>query len=118
MEEDSERVNVKISGRKQQRIFSLSDVRTVENLDLPSQTLGGLLIQFYSNQSHRMLIGIDHLKLIVPLKVREGIIHYSYSGTNSGKNMFREEERGAKILQETTKSIGGRYEMVYCDGMK
>uniref|UniRef100_A0A182HFM3 Peptidase A2 domain-containing protein n=1 Tax=Anopheles arabiensis TaxID=7173 RepID=A0A182HFM3_ANOAR len=83
IEEDSERVNLKISGKNQSKIFSLANVRTVSNLNLPSQSLStkniyrfphlkGLPIQCYTNQTPKLLIGIDHLKLIAPLKVREG----------------------------------------------
>ncbi|XP_055914028.1 uncharacterized protein LOC129947476 [Eupeodes corollae] len=66
------------------KIYALSDVHTVKNLSLPYQSLNfedlqnkyehlkGLPIESYDNQSPRLLIGLKHTKLGLPLKCREG----------------------------------------------
>ncbi|XP_058448717.1 uncharacterized protein LOC131428686 [Malaya genurostris] len=81
-ESSSKSVCVEISGSS--RRFKLSGARTVENLMLPRQSmcyreladkyphLRGLPLNDYIETAPKLLIGLDNLKLIVPLKVREG----------------------------------------------
>lgn len=64
--------------------FKLQSVHTVENLDLPQQTLnmnemvekypylGGLPIQSFKNVKPTILIGLNNWSVAVPLKIREG----------------------------------------------
>lgn len=80
----SRRVNLKVSGIEGGKCFPLSNVRTVGSLDLPVQTmcyddlsrrfphLQGLPVKSYQNAVPRLLIGLDNLRLAVPLKRREG----------------------------------------------
>ncbi|XP_058827890.1 uncharacterized protein LOC131687819 [Topomyia yanbarensis] len=86
-ESDSRRVTVDITGSNTSKRFKLSDARTVGRLLLPSQTmcyhelaakfphLRGLPLNDYDKVEPKLLIGLDNLKLTVPLKVREGGWH-------------------------------------------
>lgn len=84
-ENDSHRVTIEISGTDEQAPrYIMSKVGTVESLELPRQSLSigqladkfghlrGLPIQEYHNVTPQLLIGVDNLKLAVPLKVKEG----------------------------------------------
>ncbi|XP_062713760.1 uncharacterized protein LOC134290608 [Aedes albopictus] len=83
-EPHSRRISTQISGRGSPKQFELTNARTVGGLLLPSQTvnyeemcdryphLRGLPIQSYEKVSPKLLIGLDNLKLTVPLKIREG----------------------------------------------
>ncbi|XP_058449077.1 uncharacterized protein LOC131429043 [Malaya genurostris] len=82
-EEHSKRVRLDISGISQEKKFVLSDVRTVKDLGLPTQTLrydelvklypylAGLLIPDYRDAVPKILIGNDNAHLSVTLKRRE-----------------------------------------------
>lgn len=75
---------MKISGSGLAKQYNLSDTRTVASLRLPMQSqnyndlainhmhLRGLPITDYKNVTPKLLIGLDNLKLTVPLKLREG----------------------------------------------
>ncbi|XP_062714172.1 uncharacterized protein LOC134290955 [Aedes albopictus] len=81
-EEDSERVQLEISGNGRKR-YNLSDVHTVSSLDLPRQTmdfeqlqtkfphLKGLPITSYEAAVPGILIGLDNTQLKTTLKLRE-----------------------------------------------
>lgn len=84
-ENDSLRVSLGIAGTQDGcRRYTLNDVRTVEKLSFPVQTmcldelivkyphLNGLPPLSYCNASPRILIGIDNWKLGLPSRVREG----------------------------------------------
>ncbi|XP_058464923.1 uncharacterized protein LOC131438730 [Malaya genurostris] len=83
-EPNSERLSVEISGANSQTRYSMSNVRTVEGLKLPTQSLmyedlvqnypylRGLPINSYRNANPRILIGVEHSKLSLTLKKREG----------------------------------------------
>ncbi|XP_062704646.1 uncharacterized protein LOC134286949 [Aedes albopictus] len=83
-EETSRRVELNISNHNNQTKYPLSDVRTVESLGLPKQTLDyknlsrqypyldGLPVESYAEVYPQMLIGLDNIKLTVPLSRREG----------------------------------------------
>ncbi|XP_055612596.1 uncharacterized protein LOC129759214 [Uranotaenia lowii] len=86
-EKDSHRISVQISGIGSTNRFKIDDVRTVERLDLPSQSLNykvlcesfpylrGLPIQSYHDARPKMIIGIEHAKLLTSLETREGGDH-------------------------------------------
>lgn len=84
IEHASMRVTLQLSGHeKSSERFKLNNVRTVQNLSLPVQSvspdelgtkfphLQGLPLAQYS-EALRILIGIDNGKLGLPLKIKEG----------------------------------------------
>ncbi|XP_065095606.1 uncharacterized protein LOC135717443 [Ochlerotatus camptorhynchus] len=83
-EKTSKRLSVKISGAGKKEKFQLSNVRTVHELGLPSQTLHytelsntfphlqGLPVASYVNVKPGMIIGLEHVRLLTSLKNREG----------------------------------------------
>ncbi|XP_062701454.1 uncharacterized protein LOC115254319 [Aedes albopictus] len=83
-ENDSKRVAFEISGLGKTERYWISDVGTTKSLNLPMQTLPvkklmqdfqhlrGIPIEEYHDAVPRLLIGVDNLKLSLPLKVREG----------------------------------------------
>ncbi|XP_062714275.1 uncharacterized protein LOC134291033 [Aedes albopictus] len=83
-ETESRVVSLRISGKEGSESFPLSGVSTVRQLDLPTQTLqydelsrrypylAGLPVNSYEDAIPRILIGLDNMKLSLPLKVREG----------------------------------------------
>ncbi|XP_062715284.1 uncharacterized protein LOC134291501 [Aedes albopictus] len=170
-EEESHRITVEISGAHQDAAkYIISEVGTVDSLDLPRQSLPienlagrfrhlqGLPIQGYCNVTPQLLIGVDNLKLAIPLKVREGreggptaaktrlgwcvygghreesqlsmnyhvcecseVEHLDKTlkayftleeaGIQSGINeIAQDDERALRILEQTTKRVGERYE--------
>ncbi|KXJ76116.1 hypothetical protein RP20_CCG010296 [Aedes albopictus] len=84
IESESKHVRVTVKGASSQQEFSLNDVRTVEELSLPIQSLDygelsqhyrylkGLPVVSYNKAVPRLLIGVNNASLTVPLKVREG----------------------------------------------
>ncbi|XP_062706264.1 uncharacterized protein LOC134287709 [Aedes albopictus] len=82
-EATSRQVSLQISGSSNDTKFVLGDVRTVEGLALPTQTLQygelarryphleGLPIKDYEQAVPRILIGMDNVHLSVPLRRRE-----------------------------------------------
>ncbi|XP_062538381.1 uncharacterized protein LOC134206670 [Armigeres subalbatus] len=83
-EADSRLVNLRISGEEGSRIFPLTGASTVSQLNLPIQTLrygelscrypylAGIPVKSYEQAIPRILIGLDNIKLLLPLKIREG----------------------------------------------
>ncbi|XP_062700677.1 uncharacterized protein LOC134284979 [Aedes albopictus] len=83
-EKQSCRIALEISGLRNKKRYWMSDVGTVPSLDLPVQTLPiqhmrhrythlrGVPIDGYRDAVPRLLIGIDNLRLTLPLKTREG----------------------------------------------
>ncbi|XP_062542436.1 uncharacterized protein LOC134210403 [Armigeres subalbatus] len=83
-EKDSRMVSLKISGPENIKSLSLTGVSTVRQLDLPVQSLkygelsqhfpylAGLPVKSYQNAVPKILIGLDNIKLSLPLKTREG----------------------------------------------
>ncbi|XP_055923993.1 uncharacterized protein LOC129954238 [Eupeodes corollae] len=82
-EEDSKVVNLQISGYKSTKIFPLLQVRTIDSLELPFQTmdfddiqkrfkyLQGIPARSYHDIQPRILIGLDHCNLVNYQKIRE-----------------------------------------------
>ncbi|XP_062713462.1 uncharacterized protein LOC134290357 [Aedes albopictus] len=78
------KVSLEISGEQKTHLYQLVDVRTVNRLDLPRQSihytemvkkypyLGGLPIKDYEDAVPEILIGNDNLHLAAVLKIREG----------------------------------------------
>ncbi|XP_062542335.1 uncharacterized protein LOC134210303 [Armigeres subalbatus] len=83
-EAKSHRVQVEIAGKGSANRHKLVDARTVSRLVLPSQSLKygelanrfphlrGLPLEDYELVQPKLLIGLDNLRLCVPLKLREG----------------------------------------------
>ncbi|XP_062703182.1 uncharacterized protein LOC134285759 [Aedes albopictus] len=83
-EKASRRISVKISGANKEEKYLLNDVRTVQELGLPNQTLDykelvkafphlqGLPVNSYVNAKPGMIIGIEHVRMITSLRIREG----------------------------------------------
>ncbi|XP_055918535.1 uncharacterized protein LOC129950632 [Eupeodes corollae] len=84
-ENESRIVSVEVSGREHtDKRFKIPIIRTVKSLNLPQQSLDveelrakypylrGYPIQSYEKAVPRLLIGLDNLKLAIPLKVVEG----------------------------------------------
>ncbi|XP_058826865.1 uncharacterized protein LOC131686880 [Topomyia yanbarensis] len=84
MEKESQRITFEIAGEGQQKRHKIVNARTVQCLNLPSQSfqveeaatkhahLRGIPVSSYHNAKPKILIGIDNLRLALPLKVREG----------------------------------------------
>ncbi|XP_062703565.1 uncharacterized protein LOC134286020 [Aedes albopictus] len=83
-EVNSRVIEMNISGETSTKRYRMMDARTVESLQLPTQSLSyqnlaekyphlrGLPIADYENVTPKLLIGLDNLKLTIPLKIREG----------------------------------------------
>ncbi|XP_062542444.1 uncharacterized protein LOC134210414 [Armigeres subalbatus] len=81
-ESTSQRISVVISGEGKK--FKLHNVRTVQELRLPAQTmcyedlqrtyhhLKGLPVNSYSDAIPGIIIGIEHVQLLTSLRIREG----------------------------------------------
>ncbi|XP_058827946.1 uncharacterized protein LOC131687873 [Topomyia yanbarensis] len=84
MEKESQRITFEIAGEGQHKRHKIVNARTVQCLNLPSQSfqveeaatkhahLRGIPVSSYHNAKPKILIGIDNLRLALPLKVREG----------------------------------------------
>ncbi|XP_062712313.1 uncharacterized protein LOC134289800 [Aedes albopictus] len=84
VEHKSQAVTAVISGSSMKQRYTLRDAQTVESLNLPTQSflfdealrqfghLKGLPIQSYHNAKPKILIGVDNLRLAVPLRIKEG----------------------------------------------
>ncbi|XP_062553818.1 uncharacterized protein LOC134219136 [Armigeres subalbatus] len=82
-ESDSQSVELEIAGKEGKRLL-LQDVRTVEELQLPFQSLDmtqltekhrylqGLPVESYTNVRPRILIGLKHANVMLVRKSREG----------------------------------------------
>ncbi|XP_055584735.1 uncharacterized protein LOC129737599 [Uranotaenia lowii] len=83
-EADSQRVSFEISGKNSTKRYPLRNVGTIHALDLPEQSLPidmlkqrfkhlrNLPIEGYINAKPQLLIGVDNLRVVVPLVAREG----------------------------------------------
>ncbi|XP_055523114.1 uncharacterized protein LOC129717278 [Wyeomyia smithii] len=87
IETKSRVIEAEISGKNNSSRYKLVHARTVSSLVLPSQTLSyrelsqrfphlrGLPVNDYELVQPKLLIGLDNLRLCVPLKLREGGKH-------------------------------------------
>ncbi|XP_062539111.1 uncharacterized protein LOC134207403 [Armigeres subalbatus] len=125
-EKSFKRVNVEISGAGKQNTFQLSNVRTVRELGLPSQTLNysdlsgsyphlqGLPVSSYVNAKPSMIIEIEHVHLLTSLKLREGgrsdpvatktRLGWCIYGRNSGSEGESVEQLNLHVDQEMSNS--------------
>lgn len=83
-ENDSQKISLYISSATGGKVYQIQTARTVSELKLPKQSidsdylvqsypyLNGLPIPNYRNAVPQVLIGLDQLKLSLPLKYREG----------------------------------------------
>ncbi|XP_062533692.1 uncharacterized protein LOC134202689, partial [Armigeres subalbatus] len=83
-EKESQNITIEINGISLDKRRQLLNARTVQSLGLPKQSfdmeeavkvhkhLKGIPIASYQNAVPKILIGVDNLRLAVPLKVREG----------------------------------------------
>lgn len=83
-ETNSKRVRLQIAGTGKTNMFPIEEAHTVERLLLPKQSLSygtlaeryphlrGLPIADYEHAEPKILIGLDNLRLCIPLKIREG----------------------------------------------
>ncbi|XP_055910918.1 uncharacterized protein LOC129945285 [Eupeodes corollae] len=83
-EANSRKVDLDISGADMQNKFSIHGVRTVEDLDLPQQTINakdlckryvhlkGVPLMSFVDAKPRILIGLKHWNLGIPLRTKEG----------------------------------------------
>lgn len=86
-EKGSQRVKVNISGSGQKRQYKLGNVRTVQKLQLQPQSfqydefekafphLRKLPLHSYTSAEPKIIIGIEHARLLTSLKVREGKVN-------------------------------------------
>ncbi|XP_055622986.1 uncharacterized protein LOC129766479 [Toxorhynchites rutilus septentrionalis] len=108
-EENSKKFSVEISGKHgQQQRFWLNNIRTVRNLNLPVQTLNfedlssrfpyllGLPVSSFGKAVPRLLIGLDNLRLAIPIKRREGLTNGPVAAkTRLGWTVFGNTDRGS-----------------------
>lgn len=85
-EPHSQCVEIGISGESNKRQYKLINARTVRSLVLPSQSLNygllskrfphlrGLPLKDYDLVQPKLLIGLDNIRLGVPIKLREGAV--------------------------------------------
>lgn len=83
-EKESRIISIAVAGAGINRKFSIGNVRTVEELKLPRQSfcyevmaekyphLRRIPIKSYHNATPRMIIGIEHVRLLTSQKLREG----------------------------------------------
>ncbi|XP_055914878.1 uncharacterized protein LOC129948078 [Eupeodes corollae] len=86
-EEKSKKVNLMIAAKQSSKKYALTNIRTVESLNLPAQTINfnslascyhylkGIPIQSFTDARPRILIGLDNANLLNSLKYREGRIN-------------------------------------------
>ncbi|XP_055633296.1 uncharacterized protein LOC129773676 [Toxorhynchites rutilus septentrionalis] len=123
-ESDSRIMQIKISGRKSNRQYQLKDVRTVTNLNLPSQTLSfselqkrfnhlrGLPMESYSNVTPQLLIGLNNTHLSTALKFREGTsgepvatksrLGWSVHGNLSGIQRVQRDHHHVQVCRQSS----------------
>ncbi|XP_062540966.1 uncharacterized protein LOC134209009 [Armigeres subalbatus] len=83
-EKESQIISIKIAGVGMKMKFTIGNVRTVQELKLPEQSfcyetmakqyphLKRLPIEGYENVTPRMIIGIEHVRLLTSQRLREG----------------------------------------------
>ena len=78
------KITLEVSSLQAESKFSLYDVRSVKNIDLPTQFLNfaeilkanshleGLPVKSFTNAKPMILIGLNNCRVTVPMKIREG----------------------------------------------
>lgn len=108
IERNSKKVDLQIAGIKDtNKRYALSEIQTVESLNLPSQSVGDdilyhshlrkLPIAKYNHAKPTILIGMDQYKLCVPLKIREKESAPTATKTRLGWSLAGPLKRGSEI---------------------
>ncbi|XP_062556853.1 uncharacterized protein LOC134221681 [Armigeres subalbatus] len=83
-EKGSKRISVTIAGDNLKQKYTIDNIQTVDELNLPRQSfdyenlagqfphLVGLPLKGYTNITPRIIIGLEHVRLLTALKTREG----------------------------------------------
>lgn len=83
-EKGSKRVSLTIAGESSKQKYAINSIQTVDELHLPEQSfsydslaehyphLAGLPLRNYSNVVPKMIIGLEHVRLLTALKTCEG----------------------------------------------
>ncbi|XP_065076520.1 uncharacterized protein LOC135700058 [Ochlerotatus camptorhynchus] len=121
-ESNSRSVNIEISGHGGKRTW-LQDVRTVEELQLPFQSLDmahlaekhtylrGLPVESYSNVRPRILIGLRHANLMLVRRSREGTIGEPIAvKTNLGWTVY-----GGWTMENSLNNTSHTYHICTCN---
>ncbi|XP_062698792.1 uncharacterized protein LOC134290273 [Aedes albopictus] len=134
-EAGSQRVTLEIAGFSSSTKHTLSDVRTVNKLDLPRQTLRyaelvktfpylrGLPVGDYENAQPRILIGNDNAHVTSTLKLRDGQpgepiaaksrLGWTVYGSNQEKSVDRVHTFHLCECQETDQTLHERVEQFF-----
>ncbi|XP_055604632.1 uncharacterized protein LOC129752870 [Uranotaenia lowii] len=109
-EEKSQMVALCISEVGKNIRFHIKNVRTVNRLNLPAQTLRfteleesydhlkGLPVVSYENETPKVLIGLQHWKLAIPRKLKEGTTGPTACKTQLGWCVFG-DVRGSRVSE-------------------
>ncbi|XP_062705505.1 uncharacterized protein LOC115255509 [Aedes albopictus] len=121
-ESDSQSINVEICGKDGKRML-LQDVRTVEELQLPYQSLDmdqlserhgylrGLPVDSYCNVRPRILIGLKHANLMLVRRSREGKMGEPIAvKTNLGWTVY-----GGWASQDSSSTASHTYHICSCN---
>lgn len=113
-DENSQVVNLQISGYNSSKMYPLSQVRTIDSLELPIQTMNfddikkrftylqGIPATSYDEIQPRILIGLDHCNLVNYQKIRESKVDEPVAAkTRLGWVVFGPygENRDGKLFQ-------------------
>ncbi|XP_055631924.1 uncharacterized protein LOC129771856 [Toxorhynchites rutilus septentrionalis] len=83
-EKSSRSISLTISGKGLTKKYAIENVQTVHKMELPKQSmcyeelaeqfpyLRGLPVKSYTNVAPQMIIGLEHVRLLTSLKLREG----------------------------------------------
>uniref|UniRef100_A0A182NQ39 Peptidase aspartic putative domain-containing protein n=1 Tax=Anopheles dirus TaxID=7168 RepID=A0A182NQ39_9DIPT len=118
-EPDSEKIRLNVSGKGKSQQYRLENVRTVRQLILPIQSvkyselsrqfphLKGLPVEDYEDVQPQLLIGLDNLRLCVPIKLREGTSADPIAAMcRLGWSIYGDSEKRSKILlKDTTRRL-------------
>ncbi|XP_053691664.1 uncharacterized protein LOC128740164 [Sabethes cyaneus] len=123
-EKGSQRVTVVISGDRKQ--FKLNNVRTVQELRLPCQTmqyeelqqihphLKGLPIRSYKEATPGIIIGLEHVRLLTShnRELHEQMRQYFAIEESSVtiKPEGKDDKRAREIMETTTRRVNGLFE--------
>ncbi|XP_055614659.1 uncharacterized protein LOC129760983 [Uranotaenia lowii] len=137
-EKNSKRVAIELRSTNGEKGFKLGNVRTVNQLKLPLQSLDydemqkhyphlrGLPVESYSNVSPGIIIGIEHVHLLTQLKIREGrqdeymdnvSLHQQISkfygieeASTNNVHQSEADKLAVEILNKTTQRLKDRFE--------
>ncbi|KXJ69602.1 hypothetical protein RP20_CCG026464 [Aedes albopictus] len=111
-EKGSKCISLTISGGNSEKSYTIDNVLTVDELHLPQQSfdyeslveqyphLVGLPLQSYSGITPRMIIGLEHVRLLTALKMREGNGGPVVVKTRLGWCAFGKESDGRHLTEQ------------------